>query len=90
MTVDLEAAGSAGCLRDGIGNIGATRIPTHGGVRRQQQTQLVQGMLTAADQNDRTAGDIDEDREESHTACPENLKIRRIIYRVGSIAQQKE
>jgi hypothetical protein len=72
--IDIEPTRSSGRSRDGIGHVGMmTGIPAHGGVRRQQQAQLVQGVLAAADKHDRTAGDIHENRKKSHRARPENL-----------------
>jgi hypothetical protein len=54
-----------------------------------QQAQLVHRVGAAADENNRTAGDIDEDREKPHFRIL-GIKRRKNIYLQAAKSQQQE
>ncbi len=74
--IDLEMARTGGGLHDLVANVGMTRIPAHGGVRREQEPKLGDGLLAGADQRHRAAGHIEEYRKKTHRRL--SLRTARI------------
>ncbi len=86
--IDLELARAGSRLHDLIGHVGMAGVPAHGGVRGQQQTQLIDRMLARAGERDGTAGDIHENRQKAHDQTSWGPALFRMkIYSTVQITQ---